>query len=133
MITMTDQNAQPRTQAGAPSPGPNGGMRASPCVAMVAVRFLLVCWAGFWIWFCTMAGVSEGWPGLGYAGAMVGILAALTVATWRWPVVGGLVTLFVGVAGFLAYRGYAAQWLLCFPAAALGATAALVAARQHRD
>jgi hypothetical protein len=102
--------------------------RLSPLAALRwTVRIAAIVWGAFWAWFAAAVSIGDaihGQPiGLVYAAALIGILAATVTALWRWPRVGGVVLVALGILSALFLQNEYAILILAAPALLLGTTA----------
>jgi hypothetical protein len=93
---------------------------------VIALRALLLLWAGFWAWFVVAVSLGEKpAPPVWIPLAWLGGLAAVVAVTWRRPAIGGLLLLAGGA--WLAYA-FPKSWpILAAPALVLGVAATALA------
>ena len=89
--------------------------------ARIALRGLLLVWAGFWAWFVVMVSIGEPpAPPWWIPAAWLASLVALVALCWRWPTWGGLGLLAAGLWAGAYFANSGARTLLAAPAVALG-------------
>lgn len=111
-----------------------GNRRLVWLIVRIAVKVLLLSWAGFWTFFVVASAASGGWGAVPYAARILIPLLALTVAAWFWPRLGGILLALAGVAAILYFHPrnvFTAKALFTFcifplPAIILGLTSAFV-------
>ena len=80
---------------------------------------MLALWAALWLWFAATVVSYEGiiaWQPFAFMGALIG----LSLAAWRWPVVGGALLAVVAASLFSYYDNRSARLLLILPAVVIG-------------
>lgn len=99
-------------------------------LGLLALRLLLVLWAGFWAWFVVAVSLGEEpAPPLWIPLAWLGSLGALVFLCWKLPRVGGLVLAAAALwAGWFFANGWA-RLILAAPALVLGLGFLLSASR----
>jgi hypothetical protein len=90
---------------------------------LLALRALLIVWAGFWAWFVLAVsyGGSETPPPLWIPVVGLGALALLCLLGWKRPTAGGIALVATGLAAAAFFANPWARALLALPAILLGA------------
>ncbi len=98
----------------------------------LALRGLLVLWAGSWVWLVLAVsyGGGEAPPPAWIPLAWLASLAALVLLTWRWPIAGGIAL--IAAAVWAASVFPAARVILSLPALVLGLGHVLLGAGRQR-
>lgn len=90
-------------------------------VLRLAIRGLVLAWAGFWAWFVVTVSIGEPpSPPLWIPTAWLASLTVLVVLCWKRPVLGGLALLASGIGAAAVFDDPGARALLAAPAIVLG-------------
>ncbi len=100
----------------------------NPTTLTWALRTLYCAWAAFWAWFVIMASSWESpAPPWWIPAAWLAALLALGFATWRYPLLGGVVLAALGAFSYWYFANSGARALLSLPAIGLGLSFAALA------